>query len=66
MALPHHDPEDAIRRANAEREATALEFARLEAAAARRDEQRARVIRGALSETPALADALQRRGVVGP
>ena len=65
MALPHHDPEDAIRRANAEREATALEFARLEAAAARRDEQRARVIRGALSETPALADALQRRGVVG-
>ena len=65
MALPHHDPEDAIRRANAEREATAMEFARLEATAARRDAQRARVIRDALFETPALADALQRRGVVG-
>jgi hypothetical protein len=64
MELPPSDTAADIRRTNVEREATYLEFARLEAAARRRVAQRARVVRDALASTPALAQELERRGVV--
>jgi splicing factor U2AF subunit len=64
MELPPSDAAADIRRTNVEREATYLEFARLEAAAKRRVAQRARVVRDALASTPALAHELERRGVV--
>ena len=64
MELPPSDTAADIRRTNVEREATYLEFARLEAAARRRIAQRARVVRDALASTPALAQELERRGVV--
>ena len=64
MELPPNDADADIRRTNVEREATYLEFARLEAAANRRLSERARVVRDALVDTPALAQALRERGVL--
>ena len=61
---PFEDPEGAIATANAAREATELEYVRLEALQRRRDEHRASVLRSALEHTPALADGLRKRGVV--
>lgn len=53
-----------IRRTAVEREATYLELVGLETDAKRRVAQRARVVRDALVDTPALADALRRAGVL--
>lgn len=66
-ATPRHEMEHAavdIRRTAVEREATYLELVGLETDAKRRVAQRARVVRDALVDTPALADALRRAGVL--
>ena len=64
MELPPSDAAADIRRTNVEREATYLEFARLEAAAKRRVAERACIVRDALASTPALGQELERRGIV--
>jgi hypothetical protein len=54
----------AIALANAAREHTRVEYARLEQAMSRREASRARVIRDALATAPALAEELRLRGVL--
>ena len=56
--------EVAIARANAAREATRVEYQRLELAMRNREASRARVIRDALATAPALAEELRARGVL--